>query len=96
MLEVCVDVPRQSWEPRLLIFDLVPDAVAEIVDEEMADEPHLDARLTGCDRWTLQPDPTLGAFLCYLADDAERSEIAGFVADKVGESRGGFAHGADG
>jgi len=67
VLEVCVDVPTQAWEPRTLIFDLVPSAVADVVAEEVGQEPQLHARLTGCDRWTLAPDPGLGAFLCYLA-----------------------------
>ena len=68
VLEVCVDVPHQLWESRVLIFDLVPNAVADVVDEEVGHEPQLDARLTGCNRCTLQPDEGLGAFPCYLAE----------------------------
>jgi hypothetical protein len=70
LLEVCLDAPTQVWEPRTLIFDLVPSAVADVIEEEMGQEPQLHARLTGCDRSTLAPDPGLGAFLCYLAPAA--------------------------
>jgi hypothetical protein len=41
--------------------------VADAVEEELEYEPQLDARLAGCDRRTLQPDPSKGAFLCYVA-----------------------------
>jgi CBS domain-containing protein len=68
VVERCVDVPRQRWEARILIFDLTPEAVADVVEEELEYEPENDARLAGCDRRTLQPDPNMGACLCYLAD----------------------------
>jgi hypothetical protein len=67
VLEVCTDAPTQACEPRTLIFDLVPSAVADVVEEETDQEPQLHARLTGCDPWTLAPDPSLGAFLCDVA-----------------------------
>jgi hypothetical protein len=67
VLEVCVDVPGQLWEPHDLLFDLVPDAIADVVEDEVSHEPHLDARLTGYNRATLRPDPGMGAFLCHLA-----------------------------
>jgi hypothetical protein len=70
VLEACVDIPSQEWETRVLIFDLVPEAVADAVIAELVDEPEHDARLTGCDRRTLCPDPSMGAHLCYLADAA--------------------------
>lgn len=60
-------MPEQVWEARLLMFDRVAEAVADLVDEEVGAEPQLDARLTGCDRRTLQPDPGMGAHLCYVA-----------------------------
>ena len=68
VVEACVDVPSQQWEVWALIFDLVPERVADLVEEEVEFEPYLDVRLTGCDRSTLQPDTTLGTALCYLAD----------------------------
>jgi hypothetical protein len=68
VVEACVDVPSQQWEVCALVFDLVPESVADLVQEEIEFEPGLDVRLTGCDRRTLRPEPGLGAALCYLAD----------------------------
>lgn len=68
VFEVCVDVPAQRWEARVVIFDLVPEAVADTVAEEIEYEPDRDARLTGCDRRTLRPEPAIGAHLCYVAE----------------------------
>lgn len=67
VLERCVDVPRQRWEPRILVFDLTPEAVADAIEEELEEELEHDARLAGCDRRTLHPAPHMGAHLCYLA-----------------------------
>jgi hypothetical protein len=50
VLEICSDVPSQRWDAELLIFNLVAGAVADVVEEEIAQEPGHDARLTGCDR----------------------------------------------
>ena len=68
VLEVCVDVPSQRWEARVLIFDLTAEAVADTVADEIMYEPERDARLSGCDRRTLRPDPAMGAHLCYVAE----------------------------
>jgi hypothetical protein len=68
VLEVCVDVPRQRWEARAVIFDLAAEAAADAAEQEIACDPELDARLTGYDRRMLQPDPGMGAHLVYLAD----------------------------
>jgi CBS domain-containing protein len=68
VLEVCVDVPAQRWEARVVIFGLTAEAVADNVATEIACESERDARLTGCDRRTLRPIPAMGAHLCYLAD----------------------------
>lgn len=68
ILERCVDIPRQRWEPRILLFDLTPEAVVDAVQEELELEPEHDARLVGCDRRTLRPEPEMGAYICYLAD----------------------------
>ena len=68
VVEACVNVPSQDWKVCALVFDLIPDSVADLVEEEIQFAPDLDVRLTGCDRSTLQPDPALGAALCYLAD----------------------------
>jgi hypothetical protein len=67
VVEACLDVPRQVWEARILILDRQPEGVADAVAEEIDLDPGHDARLTGCDRWTLAPDPEMGARLCYLA-----------------------------
>ena len=73
MFDVCVDVAEQRWESRTLFFDRSPVAVADAVAREIAYEPELDARLSGCDRGTLSPMPGMGAFLCYVADPQARS-----------------------
>ncbi len=70
LYEACVDVPHQVWEPRLLIFDLSAEAVADTLEAEIALEPEHDGRLTGCDRRTLCPEPALGAYLVYLSGGA--------------------------
>src|ERR1700751_3073454 len=79
VLEVCVDVPSQQWEVCALLFDLVAESVADVVEEEIAFEPDLDARLTGCDRCTLAPDPGLGARLCYIADAPRPAAVSARV-----------------
>lgn len=68
VLERCVDIPRQQWETTLLVFDIAPEGVADAIEEELEHEREYDARLSGCDRRTLGPDPGMGAYLCYLAD----------------------------
>lgn len=68
MLELCVDVPTQQWEPRLLVFDEQADAVADAVEVELELEPHRDARLSGCNRRTLVRDPSMGAHLCQVTE----------------------------
>lgn len=70
VLERCVDVPRQLWEPRILVFDLIPEAVADAIEEELECEAEHDARLAGCDRRTLRLDPDMGTFLCYVAESS--------------------------
>ena len=67
--EACVDIPGQRWEPRVLMFDLGPEAVADALKAEIELEPEHDARLTGVDRRSLQSLPGIGAYLCYVADD---------------------------
>lgn len=77
VLEVCMDVPAQTWEAQLVIFDLTPEAVADVVAQEIADRPDRDARLTGCDRCTLVPTAAIGAHLVYVAEPpAQASRIA--------------------
>jgi hypothetical protein len=68
MLEVCVDVPNQRWEPRVVICVHNADTVVDAVAGQVTCEPDRDARLVGCDRRSLRPEPTKGSHLCYLAD----------------------------
>jgi hypothetical protein len=75
LYEVCVDVPRQHWEARVLILDLAPEAIADAIEDEIAAEPEADGRITGCDRVTLHPVPEAGAHLCYVS-----GEVAGVAA----------------
>ena len=51
-----------------MVFDLTPDQVADVVEEEIALDPSLDVRLTGADRFALRADPSLVALLCWSAD----------------------------
>jgi hypothetical protein len=90
VLEACVDIPRQRWEPRVLIFDLVADAVADAVEAELCDDPSCDARLTGCDRRTLCPDSALGTYLCYVTASAADASEGGELLDRLapGPDRG--------
>lgn len=68
VVERCTDIGRRQWEPRTLVFDLLPEAVADAIEDELGCEPEHDARLTGCDRRTLCADPGMGSYLCYLAE----------------------------
>jgi hypothetical protein len=77
VFELCTDVPAQTWEAQLVIFDLTAEAVADVVGQEVAERPEHDARLTGCDRSTLAPNATMGAHLVYLAGPpAQAARIA--------------------
>lgn len=66
--EVCVDVAAQKWEPRVVIFARVAEEVADAFEAEIEAEPTHDARLSGCERYTLRPEKSMGAYVCYLAD----------------------------
>ena len=79
VLEVCVDVPSQRWEARVLIFHLSAEAVADTVADEINYEPQRDARLTGCGRRTLRPDPAMGSHLCYVAEHPAPAPITAAV-----------------
>jgi hypothetical protein len=68
VIEACVNVPMQLWEMQLIVFGHAADLVADAVAEQVDAEPGLDLRITGCNRWTLAPDPAMGAHLCYVAD----------------------------
>ena len=67
VLEVCRDVPRQRWEPQLVLCERDPEVVADALEAETERQPGRDARLSGCDRRTLRPAPSMGAELCYVA-----------------------------
>jgi hypothetical protein len=73
VLEVCVDIAAQSWEARVVMFGLVAEAVADQVVTEVACEPEHDARLTGCDRRTLEPSSAMGSYLCYVVEAPAQS-----------------------
>lgn len=62
---------RQRWETRILIFALAPRGVVDAIEEELEYEPERDARLAGFNRRTLQQDPAMGTFLCYLTANPE-------------------------
>ncbi len=87
MLEVCVDVPSQRWDAAVVIFDRSPEAVADVVAAELTSEPERDARLTGCDRATLQPRAGMGTYLCYLAASAPAAARSGVSGDATTTGR---------
>lgn len=68
VLEACIDIPRQVWERRLVIFRDDGDAVADVVAEWVDSMPHRDARLSGCARDSLRSVFTAPTHLCYLAE----------------------------
>jgi hypothetical protein len=74
VLEVCLDVPQQRWEARLVMFDLAPEQIAGVVQDEIELEPGLDVRLVGCDRRQLRPVAAMGAHLVYVAPTLELAE----------------------
>lgn len=95
MLEVCLDVAGQLWEPRVVICDLVAEFVTTVVEEEVGREPDCDARLTGCDRRTLRREPEMGSHLCYLAETSMPLAVAASSAPRGRRSRGrstGWVH----
>lgn len=67
VVEACVDVPRQRWEPRLIVFRREGAAVAEAVADWTRAAPHQDVRLSGCRRTDLRPAPEAPTYLCHLA-----------------------------
>lgn len=66
-LEVCVDVGRQLWEPRIVIFRRDGEGVADAVEEWLWEAPDHDVRMIGRRRSDLQPVSGAPACLCYLA-----------------------------
>lgn len=72
VLEACVDVPRQVWERRLVIFRDEGAAVADVVTEWVDSMPHRDARLSGCTRESLRTVLNAPTHLCYLAEQFAR------------------------
>jgi hypothetical protein len=73
VLEACVDVPRQQWDPRLLICERDPEAVADACLVEIERDPQRDARLAGRHRRTLRSEPDMGAELLHVADLPRRN-----------------------
>ncbi|MEA2254303.1 MAG: hypothetical protein QOG35_348 [Solirubrobacteraceae bacterium] len=67
VLEVCLDVPAQRWEPRLIVFRRDRREVAAAVGAWVAQEPDRDVRLSACDRSSLRPEPGVPPRLCYVA-----------------------------
>lgn len=68
VLELCIDVPTQRWEPRLLVCNERADDVAEAVGIELVLDPACDARISGYNRCTLLREPAMGAHLCRVTE----------------------------
>ncbi len=66
VVEVCLDIPEQVWDRRLVIFRDDGEAVADAVAEWVDSTPHLDTRLSGCARNNLHSVPVAPRHLCYL------------------------------
>jgi hypothetical protein len=73
VVEACVDVPRQRWEPRMIVLRRDGVAVAEAVADWTRSVPDQDVRLTGCRRTDLRMIPDAPTHLCYVAG-ADRRE----------------------
>jgi hypothetical protein len=66
-IEICIDIPAQRWEPRLLIcLTDVPEIVREIV-RWIDDVPMWDVRITGYTREELCREHQAPTALCHVA-----------------------------
>ncbi|MBK5115312.1 MAG: TetR/AcrR family transcriptional regulator [Thermoleophilia bacterium] len=68
VVEVCVEVPQQRWERRLVICYESGADVADALAEYAGSVPEYDIRLNGCSRTDLRLDSGAPAHLCYLAE----------------------------
>jgi hypothetical protein len=76
VVEACVDVPGQRWEPRLVVLRRDGAAVAEAVADWTRSAPDQDVRLAGCRRTDLRVMPDAPTHLCYVAGaDRSKSQI---------------------
>ena len=83
VVEVCLDVAGQRWDPRVLVCSTEAEVVVDAVFAEVWSDPTVDVRLAGCDRRTLAPDPDLGTYLCHLA----AMPVAAGAAEPLGRLR---------
>ena len=67
VVEVCIDIAGQRWDPRVLVCSTDAEVVVDAVADEVWSDPAVDVRVAGCHRRTLAPDPDLGRYLCHLA-----------------------------
>jgi hypothetical protein len=67
VIEVCVDVPGQAWEPRLVVCRREAWAVAKAVAAWTRSAPDRDVRLSGCRRSDLHVQADAPTHLCHLA-----------------------------
>lgn len=76
VVEVCTDVPAQTWEPRLLVCRDDAEVVATAADDWFRQEPEHDVRLAGYTRDTLRRVDGAPAPLCHVADESLTLEHA--------------------
>ncbi len=81
VVEVCLDVAGQRWDPRVLVCSAEAEVVVDTVFDEVRSDPTVDVRLAGCDRRTLAPDPDLGTHLCHLAATPVVAAVGGEEPD---------------
>ena len=77
VVEVCVDVPAQAWEPRLIIFRDSVGGVADAVTDWIGDFPGCDARVSGYSRAGLRRIDDAPAALCHIASSAPSRQADG-------------------
>ncbi|MGI8558768.1 MAG: CBS domain-containing protein [Solirubrobacteraceae bacterium] len=88
LLEACVDVAAQRWDPCIVICEEDPDAVVAAIRAWIAGGEAHDLRLRGCDRATLVPSAQLAPVVCRLVGSLRAPTFApGKPAIGVGRQR---------
>lgn len=76
-IEVCISVPAQIWEPRLVIFLDSVAGIADAVTGWIDDFPGCDARISGYSRAGLRRIDDAPAALCHIASSAPSRQANG-------------------
>ncbi len=76
-IEVCVSVPAQAWEPRLIIFRDSVAGIADAAAEWIDDFPGCDARIAGYTRTGLRRLDHAPTALCHVASSTPSRQVDG-------------------